>query len=136
MYEADVRRDLLRAIVVAALVGTVGGTVITLVGMAILKSALLSLVILPLALALAVMLAVLPSALFLCVAAVAPRFVVRHRGAWACGIPVLVVLASTWGSENRLFPFDLPYGSACAITGAIIGCWWCYHFTSHLTDQV
>lgn len=135
MRELNVRRELLRAIILAALVGAAGGTVITLIGISIIKLSPALLIILPLAVPMAIITAAIPCAMILGIASILPNFVVRNRAVCALGVSVLVVLVSVWGSEERLFPFNLPYGSACVIIGTIVACWWCYHFTSHLTDQ-
>ena len=47
MRELNVRRELLRAIILAALVGAAGGTVITLIGISIIKLSPALLIILP-----------------------------------------------------------------------------------------
>jgi len=95
----------------------------------------MSLMILPLALPIAILLSTLAYVPGLLLAALFPRWILRHRTFSFSALPTTIMIW-IWASADRgLFSFDEPVMKTYSILASCLAGGWCYHFTGHMTDQ-
>lgn len=135
ILQRSVRSVLVRTVTVGWIVGAIGGTVVSMVGLALFRG-VLTLVMLPLMIPLSVIVSALVYLPVLLAVTLFPRNMLRHKAIWAVGVPSVVALASYWPGGFTSFPFGANFSVFTAITGAAIAGGWCYYFTEHLDDQI
>lgn len=135
ILQRSVRGELVQTVTVAWIVGAIGGTVISVIGLALFRG-FLTFVMLPLMLPLAVIVSALGYLPILLAVIVFPGGMLRHKAIWTVGVPIVVALASYWPGGFTSFPFGADFSVFTSIIGAAIAGGWCHYFTGHLDDRI